>query len=1056
MSRLLLAFILGFLIVINFGCQKMSLKNGLLNPSSESDGIFATRPQNLDVVLLTLKLKGEPVFIRGNNPLIVANKKLTQSGLNKLKEIHAEQSQLEKQLSELSSEIKVIYRLKYVVNALVVAVPAELAEKVNSLNSVSEVIKSSKFGRPVPFESSNPNLITKAIDLTKTSVNFIGAEKAWAKGIRGQGLKVGVIDTGIDFTHNMLGGSGNSEDFANMDKSLPTSLYPNEVVVGGYDFVGTTFNAASTLASEQIPLPDINPMDEGGHGTHVAGSIAGRGDNVNTYDGVAPDAKLYSLKVFGANGSTSDAVVIAALDYAADPNGDGDLSDQLDVVNLSLGSGYGNPHIMYAEAVKNLTAGGTVVVASAGNSGAVDYIVGSPSVSEEALSVAAGIDHSKHNYEFNAVRFTNVNGESMTVEAVESALTRPLAEINELQGALIYAGLANADFSDELKAKIKGQVALIDRGLVNFADKIKRASEAGAIGVVVANNQPGEPFVMGGEGKFQIPAIMVSLDTGDKIKKWLNLDVKAMTQDMSVVINFKEIEKILKPELIDRLTDFSSKGPRSFDSGFKPEITAPGANIISADMGTGTKGVKLSGTSMSGPHVAGVMALLKQAYPNLTVKELKSIAMGTSLSIGENGQRYPLTRQGSGRVQVAQAIEAIVTSETSSIALGAVGVGQKKTLLRSLELKNLTMNDLNLTFSFEGVENLKVEVPKQLILKPFSQDSIKLKFSIDATQLKLTETELDGWVLVKNNSTIVHRIPVLAVAHKLSNITSGDFKIHSTSMEDAQGALTTLDIKNDWTSGSLHLFNSIGDSSKYDDRKNFLDLYTSRDCDLQAAGYRIVKKFGVEYIQFAAKTYRMNNTWDTCELSVLVDADQDGKPEQELVSQTWSIVPGSAPGSVLLDYKKTLELRRKFESDFVTDREKATENYGEAVLAIGSTSVSNTVIIVDVELSKIAKDNQGRINFQLVLSQAESSIVEFDDYFQDSKSKYLNVSSLIEEQGYMDLFSLRDFSGAQTLEFTKGLGGHGLLLLTPENAFIMSGEGSDSQAKVLTSPKYSN
>ena len=93
----------------------------------------------------------------------------------------------------------------------------------------------------------------------------------------------------------------------------------------------------------------MNPLDEAGHGSHVAGTIAGHGDGVNTYDGVAPAADLYAIKVFGAKGSTSDEIVIAALEYAIDPSGDLSFDKQMDVVNLSLGSDHGNPHIMYTK-----------------------------------------------------------------------------------------------------------------------------------------------------------------------------------------------------------------------------------------------------------------------------------------------------------------------------------------------------------------------------------------------------------------------------------------------------------------------------------------------------------------------------------------------------------------------------------------------------------------------------------------------------------------------------------------------------------------------------------
>ena len=140
---------------------------------------------------------------------------------------------------------------------------------------------------------------------------------------------------------------------------------------------------------------------------------------------MAPDAHLFALKVFGdLDGSTSDTVVIAALEYAADPNGDLDPADQLDVVNLSLGGDYGKPHDLYGQAVGNLVRGGTLVVAAAGNSSVDnsdlnDNIVSSPSTASYALSVAAGIDDLEHNWKFPASEFSSSSLPSLLVKIVQ-------------------------------------------------------------------------------------------------------------------------------------------------------------------------------------------------------------------------------------------------------------------------------------------------------------------------------------------------------------------------------------------------------------------------------------------------------------------------------------------------------------------------------------------------------------------------------------------------------------------------------------------------------------
>ena len=138
----------------------------------------------------------------------------------------------------------------------------------------------------------------------------------------------------------MFGGAATVAAYEAVDADLSSASFPNAKVVGGYDFVGSAFDSGSSRWQERLPTPDLNPIDESGHGTHVAGTVAGIGDDLETYDGVAPEAKLHALKVFGRNSSTNDAVVIAALEYAADPNGDMDTSDRLDVVICPWG-GYG-------------------------------------------------------------------------------------------------------------------------------------------------------------------------------------------------------------------------------------------------------------------------------------------------------------------------------------------------------------------------------------------------------------------------------------------------------------------------------------------------------------------------------------------------------------------------------------------------------------------------------------------------------------------------------------------------------------------------------------------
>ena len=175
-------------------------------------------------------------------------------------------------------------------------------------------------------------------------------------------------------------------------------------MVGGFDFAGDDYNA-SAGGDRNIPHPDPDPMDCYGHGTHVAGTAAGSGVTATRmtytgpYDastdysqlyigpGVAPDASLYALKIFGCNGSTN--LTDLALEWAVDPNQDGDFGDHLDVINLSLGTPYGWEYDTSVAAANNAALAGVIVVASAGNSGDIQLITSTPASADRAISVAA-------------------------------------------------------------------------------------------------------------------------------------------------------------------------------------------------------------------------------------------------------------------------------------------------------------------------------------------------------------------------------------------------------------------------------------------------------------------------------------------------------------------------------------------------------------------------------------------------------------------------------------------------------------------------------------------
>lgn len=1034
----------------------------LIQPSVDWRAIFSTRPTEDSHAFFLVKLKSAPLFTA-----LSTQAGTPQTDANLLKAVMAEQDSLIKALGELSSEIKVIYRYRMLINGVAIVAPTALAEKIGQLSGVSHLESAGHFSRPeLPKTETEVQALTKTL-AQRNSVKFIGATEAHSQGIRGQGLKVGIIDSGIDYTHAMFGGEGTEAAFKAIDVDQPSKAFPNNKVVGGVDFVGSKYDSGAIEFVNRVPTMDVNPMDEGGHGTHVAGTVAGIGDGVDTYDGVAPDAALHALKVFGADGSTNDTVVIAALEYAADPNGDGDLSDRLDVVNLSLGSGYGSAQVLYGEAVRNLTAGGVMVVAAAGNSGNVPYIVGSPGVTSEAFSVAASTDDMDHNWKFRAVKFETKSNPEILVEAIEGAVTKPLAESGTVKAALVYGGLADKDFSDEFKASLVGKIAFLDRGAVAFTDKIKRAADAGAIGVVMANNQDGEPIVMGGDGgPFPIPGIMITKQLADQLKEEMKLG--------DVVAELTSPLMIEKPELIDTITSFSSRGPRSVDGALKPEITAPGEKIVSAKIGGGKVGTRMSGTSMASPHMAGVMTLLKQKYPNLSPLELKAVAMGTAKTVvGTDGKRQSISRQGAGRVQVMQALNAHAFALPSAISLGEVAVESVKTMGRKIDVKSLLATDEDYLVELrEASPELSITgSPTKVNLKAGASQSLDLRFTVNASTLKDTVSEVSGLVVLKKvgSEDEVLRIPVLAVVNRVANLQPTSLVVRSTSKADSQGAVVDLTLKNTSKNpGEALLFNKIGQDPRKEDPT--LDRFRSRICDLAESGYRVIEKNGAPVLQIAVKLHEPMTTWDLCEVSVLIDRDGDHEADQELAGLRMKYVSGLSGeeyASVLLDVKAAREIRAKYEADMLkpkptpepgtTPAPAPTLSYAPAIVALEAMRAieNSTLAILETPVSSLNLTSQGTLAVRIATSAQTGSAIEPDDFLANNPKRWRQLNLRAQGAAYVGLPESISV-GAQetkTVSFTKGAGNESLLILLPNGRPLWNGLGRDGQSQTV-SPKY--
>lgn len=960
---------------------------------------------------------------------------------NLKKQIITEQEELIKSLKEVSAEIKIIAKYRMVLNGVSIVAPSEHVKKIEKLLGVQKLEEQTIFERP---EILNATEVAANFPISKkNSVTFIGAEEAYKRGIKGESLRVGVIDTGVDYTHAMFGGPGTIEAYESVNPTGSTSYFPNAKVVDGIDIVGDNYNPRNDDLNFSVPKQDRNPIDLSGHGTHVAGTIAGHGDGTNTYDGVAPEADIYAIKVFGKEGGTSSLAVISALEYAADPTEQLKPQRRLDVVNLSLGGSYGKPNILYSEAIKNLTKAGTIVVASAGNSGDSPYIVGAPSTSDEAISVAASIDDMSQNVDFPAIE-TKIGSDTIIEEAVEGDITIP-AQSSNIRGELVHLGTGATEIPDTVKEKVKGKIALIDRGGINFVQKISIAEKLGAIGVVVLNNQPGKPIRMGGDQKFTIPAVMLTFDTGIKIKA-------ALQNKVEVEFNFSPNKRVIKKELIDTITDFSSRGPRSIDSLIKPEIAGPGANIISAEHGSGNKGIMFSGTSMSGPHLAGVMALLRQAHPELSVKELKALVLNNAkIMIQEEKGVIPVSLQGAGRVQIAESLSAKAIAMPATLSLGEVPVNKKKTQTIKVTLKNITKEEI--TFKSKVTKRASVEVvlPGSVTVAPGTSKIVNVAFIISPIADENVSSEVDGFVSFESDSQKIN-LPFLAIVNKISSIKVANISESSSEEDSALSDVTAVVNNSAMNNGIVLPFNLLGlDNRKQIKRQG--NLSENLSCDLEVAGYRVVDSPEGSVLEFGIKFYDTLTFWQPCDVSVQFDHDRDGVTDQELIGIIGNYVPGVEGGiqSVFMDAKKTRELRKAYELA-IGKPTAHDENYASAIVGLMPFTFfdHSTISILRVKLDQVIKGQDQLVGIKLASMNFEGDS-DVDDFLADHDSKWQELNLSAHAAPFLDLPELFEVNAGKTEEilFKRGYTSGKLLLLMPQNAPVYKATIKDQQSAIL-------
>ena len=594
--------------------------------------------------------------------------------------IETQQDKLAEAIKDAGINAKITNNYDQVWNGVSVSVSDSQAAQLAKLPGVVSVQPVIEVPRPEVKTSKD---LTTSEGETKYSwgapLGMTNADRAQSElGLTGKGVKIGIIDSGIDIDHREFGGTGVSGSGTSREKGDGAKAdgavgFPNSRVIAGYDYVGDDYGANGTYDAKPDPIPD----DCGGHGTHVAGIAAGGGAAGSSTEvrGVAPEASLGAYRVFGCDGKTSTDIIITAMEQAT--------KDGMDVVNMSLGAAYMVlPDYPTTKAVKTMVDAGVVVAIAQGNDGADGlWTLGAPGAATEAITVASVDNTVETNYYFTASGVDNkffYNVGSNGGDFARSNVAYPVVASGEADSEDGKLCTAPSDTN-----AFKGKYVLIRRGGCTFGTKAANAQKAGAVGVIIDNNQAGTlgMNLANETDPVKIPGVSITQADGDALRAALKADT---------TVTFGETFGDRPVSTGGLVSDFSSWGLNG-KLEMKPDVAAPGGLIWSTwPLDHGGPFNTISGTSMATPYTAGAAALILQAHPELKDAKNASTSEGVRARLqstgsprlwsegnGDKSLLEPTARQGAGLIDVYRAASTKVLPSVSRLNLGQQIAGEK-------------------------------------------------------------------------------------------------------------------------------------------------------------------------------------------------------------------------------------------------------------------------------------------------------------------------------------------------------------------------------------------
>ena len=657
-------------------------------------------------VRVSIVLEKAPVLEKGYSTMGIA---ANEQAAAYRQELLADQQAVTARISNATGqELDVAWNLTLAGNIISANVRYGDMEKIAATQGVAQVVLETRYEPCVAEVGGNqPNMASAA--------TMTGSDLAWLAGYTGAGSRIAIIDTGLDTDHQSLDNGaflyalGEEADRLNLlDEEEIASVLPQLNICKGYNDADGAFMKDDTLTAEQLFVSEKVPFgynyidrdldithdndSQGGHGSHVAGIAAANryvpaGDSYEAaadaahMTGVAPDAQIIVMKVFGKAGGAYDSDYMAAMEDAI-------LLDA-DVVNLSLGSatpGF-TTNDYYQDIMDSLVNSDTVVSISAGNNYAwssysaqsylyaedVNYHTGgSPGTYANAFTVASVDNRGMTGLSFRVAERDVVYTETLSYNSPFATLDISGDGSGTELPYIFLDRLGNSE--DYENIEVAGKIVFVSRGESSFSDKLTAADNASAAACVIYNNIPGTAISMDLSGSYaSIPCVSITKGDADAIRA----ASRAVTDEAGNVLYYtgamtvgSNIATAIPDSDYDTMSSFSSWGiPGNLT--LKPEITAPGGNIYSIDGATykTDQYVVMSGTSMAAPHISGLTALLSQYYRQTGLAEKlgisprvlsQSLLMSTATPIvdSNSGLPYPVIQQGAGLANAYDAMNA--------------------------------------------------------------------------------------------------------------------------------------------------------------------------------------------------------------------------------------------------------------------------------------------------------------------------------------------------------------------------------------------------------------